>query len=108
LIAFRPLKVDKTLLASIGWTKLARIAKHVTKQNVAGLLALAKSHTDQQLRAKLAGKVIPNETRVVLLYLTPRQYKTYAAAMKKFGAKSVGKGLAEQETALIKLIAKMK
>ncbi len=68
---FRPLKIDKSILASIGWTKLARIAKHVTAENVAGLLALASSHTDHDLRAKLSGKVVPpQDARCVASFQT--------------------------------------
>lgn len=41
---FRPLHIRKSDLASVGWTKLARIAKHVTPDNVTELLELARAH----------------------------------------------------------------
>lgn len=105
---FRPLKIDKSLLSSIGWTKLAHIAKHVTPENVIGLLAFALSHTDHELRAKLAGKLVPKNARVVLLYFQPKDYAAYSDAVIEFGAKPTGKGLTGQEPALMKLIGALR
>ncbi len=101
---FAPLKIDKSLLSKVGWTKLAHMAKHVTPQNVIGLLTFAMSHTDRELQAKMAGKFIPANMRVVRLSLSPKQYVLYAKVLIKFGAKSVGKGLKGQENALMAVI----
>lgn len=104
---FGPLGLDKTELASIGWTKLSSIANHVTEENVHALLGLAKSHTDRQLKAMMTGKKALKKTRVVQLYLSTKQYAMYAAAVVKFGAKKTGKGLADQEPALMKILKKV-
>lgn len=106
--AFGPLGLDKTELGAVGWTKLLTISSHVTEENVHALLSLAKSHTNRQLKALMAGKTPLKKARVVLLYLTPKQYAAYAVALIKHGARKKGNGLTHQETALMKVIEKIK
>ena len=103
---FDPLPVDDKDLAKIGWTRLARITKFVTPKTVNWLLDLARTHTDRELKLALAGKTPPKKARVVLLYLKPKQYAAYREGLLKFGAQEFGRGLAGQEAALMKLIAK--
>lgn len=104
---FDPLPVDDKELAEIGWTRLARIAKFVTPKTMNWLLDLARTHTDRELKLALAGKTPNKKMKVVLLYLRPKQYAAYRAAMLKFGAQEAGRGLAGQEAALMKLISKV-
>ncbi len=103
---FDPLPVDDKELGKIGWTRLARIAKFVTPKTATWLLDLARTHTDRELKLALAGKTPVKKTRVVLLYLKPKQYAAYRSGLLKFGAQEFGRGLAGQEEALMKLIAK--
>lgn len=103
---FASLGVDKSILESIGWTKLSRISKHVTKSNVDAMLALAQTHTDRQLQFLLAGKKLPKRIHVVQLFMTPRLYQKYRSAMLTFGATKSPNGLSGQEKALNKLLSK--
>lgn len=105
--AFNPLGVERSELIAVGWTKLARIARHVTQDNVEEMLVLARDSTDRQLRAIVQGETPPKKARVVLLYLRPKHYRRYAQALLMHGATSVGKGLAGQENALMKIITKV-
>lgn len=104
--AFEPLDLDVSTLSAIGWTKLGSIAQHVCQENVHALISLAATHTDHQLKALMKGKKPVKNPRVVLLYFTQRQYAIVANALISHGAKQSGKGLINQEKALLQLIGK--
>lgn len=104
--AFASLGVNRARLVAIGWTKLARLTKHVTVHNVDKLLALAEENTDRQLAALMAGEKPVENARTVLLSLKPKHYKLYATALLQHGAKASGRGLSGQEKALMAIIKK--
>jgi hypothetical protein len=102
---FSKVIVEKKDLLIVGWTKLVTIEKYVTQETVYGLVSAAKTHTNHELKELMAGKKPRGKSRVVLLYLVPKDYEKYRTALLKFGAYPFGIGLGAQEAALMKLIA---
>jgi hypothetical protein len=105
---FSTYPVSKERLASVGWTKLLRISKHVTVDNYQSLINLARDHTDKQLELyfarQRAAAIIQANMRTVSLSLTDEEYAAYAKVLVAYGAVRRGKGLQHQKDAFMKMI----
>jgi hypothetical protein len=107
---FADLKVNRDLLVDVGWTKLAIVAKHLQPGMELAFLDLAQRNTAKELPAiLLGGSQDLDKARSVQLRLTPTQYKTFEAVLRKFGAKSAknGHGLVNKEKAIMRIVNKM-
>lgn len=98
---FEALGVDEMRLSRIGWTKLQIIAKHIDQENCESLLTIAETCSARDVALMMRGEKPVKGTRVVLLYLKPRQYKIFATTVLEHGAKKMGSGLVNKEAALI-------
>lgn len=96
----------RTRLHQIGWTKSKLIGKHRAGINFVKLIEYAESHTTKQLEAYVAREKSA-DTRCVLLYFTPGEYRRYEEAVLKFGARKRGRGLIDKEKATIKMAKKI-
>ena len=94
-------------LHDLGWTKAKIIGKHRPGNNFVKLIEYAESHTTKQLEAYVMAKEQVADTRCVLLYFTPGQYKQYEEAVLEFGAKQRGRGLIGKEKATIRMAKKV-
>ena len=92
-------------LHDLGWTKSKIIGTHRAGHNLVKLIEFAEGHTTKQLEAHVA-KREPTDTRCVLLYFTHEQYRSYEAAIVKFGARRLGRGLINKEIATTRLAKK--
>jgi hypothetical protein len=104
---FAALNVSQVLLAEVGWTKLAMIARICAKGDEMEALELARHTTTRELPRILQGGRRDRPRRhSVLLRLSPTQYEVFAQALTKFGATTAkkGKGLIGKERALIKAL----
>jgi hypothetical protein len=104
----RRYQIDKTQAERIGWTKLQILARYLEKNDVpaeelAGLLTKTEKRV-HELPLILAGKARKARPRTVLLRLSPSDYKIFAEALVKHGAIKKGRGLLNQEKALMKLV----
>ena len=101
-------QIDKAQAERIGWTKLQILARYLEKNDVpAGELAdlLKKAEKKvHELPLILAGKTRKARPRTVLLRLAPSDYKIFAEALVRHGAIRKGRGLINQEQALIQLV----
>lgn len=104
---FEAFLLHKNVLVEIGWTKLSIIAPHVSAETVFHLLDLARTHTAKELTSIMKGDVPVKNAKVVVLYFAPKEYKIYAKAALNYGAKAAGRGLANQEEAILGMIAKL-
>jgi len=105
---FDPLKVSRTRLQKIGWTKLEKISKHVTKENVDELLDLAEANTVKKLEALMKGEQPIANAHCVLMYFTPKQYKDIEEILLQNGGKRSGRGILNKEKALIRALSRIK
>ena len=96
----------RTRLRDIGWTKSKVIGKHRAGTNFVKLVEYAENHTTKELEAYVAKKKPTTDTRCVLLYFTPREYRQYENAVLKFGARKRGRGLIDKEKATIRVARK--
>jgi len=107
---FGPAKIPKWLLADVGWTKLAIIAELWPDPRIDGAaLDLAQRNTAKELYRILSEGKHPDETlRRFSVYLSPMHHKLLYKALEKHGAtiSKNGKGLANKEKALMKLVRK--
>jgi|SRR5579863_3858246 len=93
----------RTRLHHIGWTKSKLIGKHRGAGiNFVKLIEFAENHTTKELEAYVAREK-PADTRCVLLYFTPGEYRRYEEAVLKCGARKRGRGLIGKEKATIKM-----
>ncbi len=102
---FADLDVPRALLAEIGWTKLALIAKRAAAGEERSALEMAQDATVRELDALLRGGAHDRpKAHSIVLRLSPSQHKVVVATLAKFGAHAPrrGKGLAGKERALIK------
>jgi hypothetical protein len=102
---FEKLHVSEKRLQAIGWTKLAVIAKHVTKGNVKEALKLAENASTRDLKAWVNGEWPEEKPHCVLMYMTAAQYTAFTDALLTFGAKRGRRGLVDKEKALTEFIA---
>ena len=104
--AFDPLKVDRARLKAVGWTKLATIAKKVTQETVEELVALAEQSNVKELERMARGDRSLGNSRCVMMYFSPKEYKELEEALVLHGARSSrgGRGLADKEKALLKIV----
>jgi hypothetical protein len=100
---FGLLAVDRERLIEVGWTKLQMIASYVDSDNVDQFLTLARNNTVHRLRRLLANKPIDGETRCVVLYFSPGQYKLFLQSLQAQGYNPKISDLSREE-ALIKLL----
>ena len=97
----------RTRLRDIGWTKSKVIGKHRAGTNFLKLVEYAENHTTKELEAYAAKKRPATDTRCVLLYFTPGEYRRYEEAVLKFGARKRGRGLIDKEKATIRMAKKL-
>jgi hypothetical protein len=97
----------RTRLRDIGWTKSKVIGKHRAGNNFVKLVEYAENHTTKELEAYAAKKKPTTDTRCVLLYFTPGEYRRYEEAVLKFGARKRGRGLTDKEKATIRMAKKL-
>ncbi|TXN72852.1 hypothetical protein [Methylobacterium sp. WL6] len=96
---FGPSKIPAPDLEAVGFTKLNLLAEKnekgsvLTTAEVEFLVDWAAQHTVKALQDRLAKDPDKQKKRVVAIYLTQAEYSLYRAAMMKFGAPPVGKGL---------------
>jgi hypothetical protein len=107
---FAHLGVKSSLLADVGWTKLAIVAKHLKPGVELEYLELAHGATAKELPAILEGgsRVLP-KARTVQLRLTPTQYRAFQSVLLRAGAKPAkhGRGLINQERAIMRIVHKL-
>ena len=94
-------------LSEIGWTKLAKVAKFATNENIDDLLKLAESYTALELELLLKGAAIKPGGSFVTLYLDPAQFALFRGVLLKHGAKAHKKGLLGKEAALVTALSKL-
>jgi hypothetical protein len=102
--AFDGLPVSDARLDALGWTKLQVLAPHVTADNVGELVELAEQNTAFELEG-LVKELPREEERCVLLRMTEADYGLFTRTMRAYGAVKSGRGLANKEAALRKLLA---
>ena len=78
------------------------IGRHRAGINFVKLIEYAENHTTKELEAYVAREK-PADTRCVLLYFTPGEYRRYEKAALKCGATKRGRGLTGKEAATIKM-----
>ncbi|MBY0560133.1 hypothetical protein [Hyphomicrobium sp.] len=100
----RPLDIGRELLGRIGWTKLQVVSNHINVKNFKELLALAESSSAHELAMTMRNQKPLAGTRCVALYLCPKQYKIFAAAVLANGGKKSGRGLIDKEEALTRAL----
>jgi hypothetical protein len=99
---------NRSVLAQVGWTKLAIVARHLTiPGNETRFLEVALRATAKELPAILKGgsRVVP-KARTVQLRFTTTQYKV---VLLRAGAKPAkhGRGLINQELAIMRIVHKL-
>jgi hypothetical protein len=106
--AFDPLEVSRAKLKEVGWTKLAMIAKRVTQENFEKLLNLAERNNVKELDRLARGYKPLGDSHCVMMYFSPTQYEVLEQALVRHGAKKArgGRGLADKEDALLKIVRK--
>lgn len=104
---FGELDVDEKRLSTIGWTKAQIIAKYINQDNCEELLTLAEASTAHDLVLLMRGEKPVKGTRVVTLYLRPRQYKIFSKVILAHGGSKNGNGLVNKEEALITALSKL-
>jgi hypothetical protein len=100
-------RITDERLRRIGWTKAQVIAAHMEKgpgANVTGLLAQAEKNTVEGLKAIIDGKNPEVKAHRVMLNFSPAQYRELAKALLANGGRPSGRGLANKEAAIIKII----
>ena len=99
-------KFKRETLATVGWTKLAILAKDCPegKEEWGIKLALKKEATAKALPAMLKEGKTAKRTRCVVLYLQPDQYDLFEVAALANGATRSGKGLAGKEEAIMEMV----
>lgn len=102
--AFAGLGIPDQRLHDIGWTRLAVIAKLVTKANVEDALRLAESKPTHKLKTLVRGVIPAEEQHCMLLRLTADQYRLLANTLIQFGAERTSRGMSGKEDALIALV----
>jgi hypothetical protein len=107
---FRGTRLPAKRLEAIGWTKAQVIAKHLTRHNALSLIELAEQHNTRDLTLIMQGRSssapAPSPARCVLMYFSPHQYRAFEKAILQHGAVRRGRGLANKEKALLRLIGK--
>jgi hypothetical protein len=105
---FAPLKLSKSRIQKIGWTKAMIIANYINPEKAGELLSLAGTHTAQQLKAILRGDPIETTQHCMTLYFNPEQYAELEPALIANGASRSrrGRGLTNKEEAIITIIRK--
>jgi hypothetical protein len=99
---FAPYDVDPGRLKAIGWTKLSMIGPRLTPETYADLIAKAEQHTAYQLAIVLAGEPAP-KTKILQIYLTPKNYEIVSKALIASGAMLAGGTLLHKEEALVNM-----
>lgn len=97
---------QRSRLEEIGWTKLTVIAKHLTQENAGALFKQAGENTVHQLTALMRKEPPRTGTRTVLLRFSPEEYDRFEKVILQHGGKKAGRGLHNQEQALMSIIAK--
>lgn len=83
------------------------IARHLRGNNIRSLLNYADHHTTRELSAYAGRLQSRTDTRCVLLYFTPGDYKLFEKALIKFKAEKSGRGLIGKEKATINMAKKV-
>ena len=93
-------------MASIGWTKLAIIAKYAELGKEEAALDLAKENTARGLQALLQRQKAETRVHSILLHFTPAQHRVFTSVLENYGAKPAknGNGHSNKEGALIKAL----
>lgn len=102
------LRISKARLNRIGWTKLQVIGKYLTADNASELLDLAEHTSTYELKRLMRGKAPRTDTKCVLLYFTPRQYRDFQTAVLRHGGEQSRRGLVGMEKAIMKMVRKSK
>lgn len=98
---FDSLKVNRTRLKRIGWTKLQIIGPHVNEKNVDELLSLAETNTAARLKVLMKGDKPVEDAHCVLMYFSPEQYRVLEEVLVRHGATAHRRGMNDKEAALI-------
>jgi hypothetical protein len=101
------LRLSRSTMARVGWTKLALVANHAEPGAEKDALDLAEQHTAKELETYLrTHKAPPGKTHSLLFRFTPKQHRHLTAVLQQYGAKPVtkGKGLVNKEAALIRAL----
>jgi len=104
--AFGDKNVPPERLRKLGWTKLAALAPHITKDNLEDTLLFAEQHTVRNIDAVVHGLEPILDGRTVVLTFTAEQFEAYSDAILANGAIKNGKGFAGAEAALIAALGK--
>jgi hypothetical protein len=103
---FEPLAIPRDQLCKIGWPRLQLIAKHVSPNTLDALLQLAEDTTVKDLECHVRGWEKPaGNAHRVLRYFSPKQYKQLEGALVKHRAVRTGRGIENEKTALLGMVA---
>lgn len=94
-------------LERIGWAKLDILGGHIADdgRNLETLLSLAEQYSQLELKRRLQQGTVPESRHAsMLLHLPEAQDRRFRRLLTRFGAKTMGKGLAYKEQALIALM----
>ena len=103
---FEGLKLPKSRLNSIGWTKVQIIGKHLTRKSADKLLRFAEKNTVHNVKLLMQGKKPKPKTHCVLMYFSPRQYRVFEDAIAQHRAGRKGRGIVSKEQTLVELISR--
>jgi hypothetical protein len=104
--AFGDKNVPSVRLKKIGWTKLAALAPHITKENLEEALLFAELHTVRNIEAVVHGLEPILDGRTVVLNFTAEQFAEYEGAILANGAIKDGDGYKGKEAALMAALGK--
>ena len=89
-------------LERIGWTKLQVISEKLTPKSAERWLRLAEIRSTQELVDLVRGG--PARPHCVQLYFGPRQYAQLERAILNHGGQRRGRGLANKEAAIMRMV----
>ena len=109
-------KLPMERATTIGWTKLAILARHCSERPGKKATRTELDHAEARTAAELPSILThyltskpPAKRRSVMLRLTPDQFGVFEAALRKHGAmkSAKGKGLTNKEAAVMAIIGKV-
>jgi hypothetical protein len=103
----RPHMRYRSRLMKLGWTKCQMIGAQLPERNFLELLEAAEEYNAKELDTLIRRNKAGGDTRCVLLYFTPGEYRQYEEAVLKFGARKRGRGLTDKEKATIRMAKKL-
>ena len=105
---FEPLPIPRARVLALGWTKLERISRSITKDNWQELIELAEKNNVKQIEAVVKGDKPQTNAHCFLAYFEPKDYKLMEELLVQNGSKKTGRGLIDKEAAMMRIFRKFK